>query len=82
MSPFPGAFFEADFGHGVHRVKVLQADVESASGPPGCVMDDFGLIACGEKALRLERVQRAGKSEMSMQEFLRGQPIKAGVNLS
>jgi methionyl-tRNA formyltransferase len=63
-------------------VKVLQADVESASGPPGCVMDDFGLIACGEKALRLERVQRAGKSEMSMQEFLRGQPIKAGVNLS
>ncbi|MFM9153053.1 MAG: methionyl-tRNA formyltransferase [Methylocystis sp.] len=82
LSPFPGAFFEADFGHGVHRVKVLQADVESASGPPGCVMDDFGLIACGEKALRLERVQRAGKSEMSMQEFLRGQPIKAGVNLS
>ncbi len=82
LSPFPGAFFEADFGHGVHRVKVLQADVESASGPPGCVMDDFGLIACGEKALRLERVQRAGKSEMSMQEFLRGQPIKAGANLS
>jgi methionyl-tRNA formyltransferase len=82
LSPFPGAFFEADFGHGVHRVKVLQADVESPSGPPGCVMDDFGLIACGEKALRLERVQRAGKSEMSMQEFLRGQPIKAGVILS
>lgn len=82
LSPFPGAFFEADFGHGVYRVKVLQADEESASGPPGSVLDDLGLIACGEKALRLKRVQRAGKSEMSMQEFLRGQPIKTGAILS
>lgn len=71
-----------DFGHGVERVKVLQADVEKTSGPPGHVIDDCGLIACSENALRLKRVQRAGKSELSMQEFLRGQPIKAGVILS
>ena len=82
LSPFPGAFFQVDFGHGVERVKVLQADVEKASGPPGHVIDDCGLIACSENALRLKRVQRAGKSELSMQEFLRGQPIKAGVILS
>ena len=82
LSPFPGAFFQVDFGHGVERVKVLQADVEKASGPPGYVIDDCGLIACSENALRLKRVQRAGKSELSMQEFLRGQPIKAGVILS
>lgn len=82
LSPFPGAFFQVDFGHGVERVKVLQADVEKTSGPPGHVIDDCGLIACSENALRLKRVQRAGKSELSMQEFLRGQPIKAGVILS
>ena len=77
LSPFPGAFFEADLGRGVERVKVLRARVEEGAGAPGAALDDDGLIACGEGALRLLRVQRAGKGEMEFEEFLRGRKLRA-----
>jgi methionyl-tRNA formyltransferase len=78
LSPFPGAFFEADLGRGVERVKVLHARVENGAGAPGVALDDKGLIACGDGALRLLRVQRGGKAEMSADEFLRGCKLARG----
>ena len=82
LSPFPGAFFEADFGHGAERVKLLRTRVESGSGAPGVALDDAGLIACGDGALRLLRVQRAGKGEMAFEEFARGRPLTRGATLA
>ena len=79
LAPFPGAFFEIDFGQGFERIKVLQTRVEPATGVPGTVLDDLGLVACGEGALRLERVQRAGKNEMALEEFQRGRRIVPGM---
>lgn len=81
LSPFPAAFFEADLGHGVERVKVLRARAESGAGAPGVALDDGGLIACGDGALRLLRVQRAGKGEMGFEEFSRGRPVRRGAQL-
>ncbi|MGD9543404.1 MAG: methionyl-tRNA formyltransferase [Methylocystis sp.] len=81
LSPFPGAFFEADLGHGVERVKVLRTRVEAGEGAPGAALDDHGLIACGAGALRLLRVQRAGKGEMDFEEFARGRKLTRGVSL-
>jgi len=81
LTPFPGAFFEGDLGHGVERVKALATKVENGKGAPGTVLDDMGLIACGEGALRLTSVQRAGKSEMGIEEFLRGRKLARGVVL-
>jgi methionyl-tRNA formyltransferase len=81
LTPFPGAFFEGDFGHGVERVKVLRTAVDAGKGAPGTVLDDAGLIACGEGALRLLRVQRAGKGEMGIDEFLRGRRLAKGAAL-
>lgn len=81
LSPFPGAFFEADLGHGAERVKVLRARAEAGRGAPGTALDDNGLIACGEGALRLLRVQRAGKGEMDFKEFARGRRLVRGVAL-
>ncbi len=78
LSPFPGAFFEADLGHGFERVKVLRARIEEGTGAPGAALDDAGLIACGAGALRLLRVQRAGKGEMGIEEFLRGKKLGLG----
>jgi methionyl-tRNA formyltransferase len=78
LSPFPGAFFESDIGHGVERVKVLRAVLETGVGAPGEALDDRGLIACGEGALRLVTVQRSGKAPMSIDEFLRGRPLPQG----
>ncbi len=72
LSPFPGAFFEADFGHGPERVKALRARIVEGSGAPGALLDDQLGVACGDGAVRLLELQRAGKSVMRADEFLRG----------
>ena len=72
LSPFPGAFFESDFGRGPERIKVLRSQVCDGAGPPGALLGDELTVACGEGALRLVEIQRAGKAPMKPQEFLRG----------
>ena len=64
LSPSPGAFFEADLGKGVERLKVLRARVVDGTGP--------GIVACGRGSVALLEVQRAGKAPMPIAEFLRG----------
>ncbi|CAN2534832.1 Methionyl-tRNA+formyltransferase [Methylocapsa aurea] len=82
LSPFPGAFFESDLGHGPERVKVLRTKLEAGEGAPGAALDDKGLVACGEGALRLMEVQRGGKAPMAIAEFLRGRPLAPGMTLA
>jgi methionyl-tRNA formyltransferase len=82
LSPFPGAFFESDLGHGVERVKVLRARMEPGEGAPGVTLDDAGLVACGEGALRIVEAQRGGRAPMRIEEFLRGRPLPKGKALA
>ncbi len=79
LSPFPGAFFEADFGKGVERVKVLRSTLATEQGASGTALDDALTIACGEGAVRLVEVQRSGKAPMQAQDFLRGTKVGAGT---
>ena len=74
LSPFPGAWFEADLGRGPERVKALQSSLaENVNGqPPGALIGDDLTIACGQGAVSLLKVQRAGKVPVSAQDFLRG----------
>jgi methionyl-tRNA formyltransferase len=81
LTPFPGAFFEADWGQGTTRVKVLRSALSGGSGTPGTVIGDDLTVACGSGAVRLIEVQRAGKSPVSASEFLRGAGLKAGMIL-
>jgi methionyl-tRNA formyltransferase len=75
LSPFPGAWFElADIG----RVKVLRTTKGAGSGKPGHVLDEQLTVACGEGAVRLVELQRAGRQPMRTKEFLRGKPITRG----
>ncbi len=78
FTPWPGAFFE----HEGQRVKVLAADVAEGSGEPGTVLDDALTVACGSGALRLTRVQRAGKPAMDTADFQRGRAIPQGAHLA
>ena len=82
LSPFPGAYFETDFGRGPERVKVLEARVEAGHGAPGCVLDAAGLVACGNGAIRLASLQRAGKGALSASEFFRGLQLAPGTLLA
>ena len=72
LSPFPGAWFEADFGRGPERVKVLRSTLAQGSGPPGAAIGGELVVACGDGAVRLLNVQRAGGKPVGAEEFLRG----------
>ncbi|MFC0203033.1 methionyl-tRNA formyltransferase [Novosphingobium soli] len=77
FAPTPGAFFELEG----ERYKVLAADPADLEGAPGTTLDDRLTIACGSGALRVTRIQRAGKPAMAAGELLRGRPIAAGTTL-
>ena len=77
LSPFPGAWFEMNGT----RVKVLGSTLVEQSGTAGCVLDDELTVACGEGAIRLTKLQRAGKSAQDAEQFLNGWPLPAGTQL-
>jgi methionyl-tRNA formyltransferase len=83
LSPFPGAWFELSRSEGKHpaRVKVLRTTKGEGTGTPGTVLDDRLTIACGEGAVRILQLQRAGRGPMNAEEFLRGTPILPGTVL-
>ena len=79
LSPFPGAWFELA---GAVRVKALRTTKGDGGGRPGQVLDDKLTVACGENAVRLVELQRAGGKPMRTEEFLRGMPIARASMLS
>ena len=81
LSPFPGAWFEAPSSRGAVRVKTLLSRVEPGEGAPGEVLDGGLLVACGEGAVRLLRLQREGKGPQDAESFLRGLSLPPGSRL-
>ncbi|WP_299599752.1 methionyl-tRNA formyltransferase [uncultured Tateyamaria sp.] len=77
LSPFPGAWFE----HDGMRIKVLGSELAEGSGLAGTILDDALTIACGRGAVRLIRLQRAGKGAQDAEMFLRGMPLPKGTQL-
>jgi methionyl-tRNA formyltransferase len=51
------------------------------SGAPGTLLDDNLTVACGQGALRLLRLQRAGKGALEAEAFQRGYALPKGVTL-
>lgn len=82
LSPFPGAWFEVAGTEGPIRIKALMSQVAEGSAAAGTVLDDALTVACGAGAVRLIRVQRAGKAAQSAQEMLRGLTLPSGTVLS
>jgi methionyl-tRNA formyltransferase len=82
LSPFPGAWFEANLGGKPERIKVLRASTVASDGEPGVLLDGGLTIACGEGAIRIEDLQRAGKQPMAASEFLRGTRLAPGTRIA
>jgi methionyl-tRNA formyltransferase len=78
LSPFPGAWFELD----KTRIKVLRTTKGEGSGALGTVLDDALTVACGDGAVRLVEIQRAGKQPMKAEDFLRGTKVAPGTVLN
>ncbi len=78
LSPFPGAWTEM----GDDRLKLLASRVADGNGPPGEVLTEDLHVACGQGAVELLRLQRAGKGAQDRETFLRGWPIPIGTRLT
>ncbi len=78
LAPFPGAWTDANG----ERLKILYADPVDGNGKPGVLLDDALTVACGDGALKLVKVQRAGKSAMTAAELLKGFALPRGSQLS
>jgi len=77
LSPFPGAWCEISG----ERLKLLASELAQGEGMPGTVLDGTLTIACGQGAVRLLRVQRAGRAAVTPQELLHGFAVPVGMRL-
>ena len=79
FDPFPGATGVL----GTDTLKCWRGEVVPGhGGVPGEVRmsDDAGVtVACGEDALRLTELQRAGGKRLPAAQFLQGRPVTAGM---
>jgi methionyl-tRNA formyltransferase len=74
LNPSPGAWTMA----GETRLKVLRVLPVAGTGAPGTVVAAPLVVACGEGALSVEELQRAGRGAQAADEFLRGFPVAPG----
>ena len=79
LYPNPGAFFTY---HG-ERYKILKASLALGSGEIGEVLDNYLEISCGnKKSIKILEIQRQGKRQQNIGEFMLGSQIKKGSNLN
>ncbi len=78
LSPFPGAWCEI----GGTRVKIHLAKPVDGNGDAGTVISEQGIVACGNGALQLLTVQPAGKPKMSIENYLMGNALTPGDELT
>ncbi len=82
LSPFPGAWTQFETPKGMERLRVLRSEIaQVGGGGPGVLRGD-GVVACGEGAVKLVTVQRAGKGPMAFADFARGARLEAGTRFS
>lgn len=77
LSPFPGAWTEM-MGQRVKLLASTQTQTQTP-GTAGETLDDMLTVACGRGAVKLRRLQRAGKGAQDSETFLRGWPVAKGV---
>jgi methionyl-tRNA formyltransferase len=75
LNPNPGAFFLYEG----KRYKILKAEVISKEGNIGEVLENYLVIACGnKKSIKVLEIQKEGKRPQNIGEFMLGSQIKKG----
>jgi len=82
LSPSPGAWCEMPAGGKAERVKLLRSTLSEGSGAPGEVIDEGLAIACGQGAVRLLELQRAGGKPVTATDFQHGAKLGRGTRLT
>jgi methionyl-tRNA formyltransferase len=81
LSSLPGAWCEMPIG-GEPRVKILRCELAEGSGAPGELLDDRLTIACGQGAVRILELQKAGGEPMKANAFLAGARLRPPARLN
>jgi len=80
LDPWPSAYTTLD---GL-TLKIAATSVAAGTGEPGTVLQasaDGVLVACGEQALLVGRLQLPGKKRLAAADFLRGHDLPPGTRL-
>ena len=78
LNPSPGAWFVYEG----ERYKILEAELGFKSDKAGKVIDKNLEIACGNKSIKIIKIQRQGKNIQNISEFMLGSSIKKDSKLS
>ncbi len=81
LNPWPGTTTLLD-GAPLKVLDAIHTEVMVGGAAPGTVLDRHLSVACGDgRALRLSRVQAAGRAATDADAFLRGRPVPPGTRL-
>ena len=78
LNPSPGAWFVYEG----ERYKIIEAELGFKSDKAGKVIDKNLEIACGNKSIKIIKIQRQGKNIQNISEFMLGSSIKKDSKLS
>jgi len=81
LSPFPGAWCEMPIGNQLARVRLLRCELADGEGVPGDLLDDRLTVACGQGAVRILELQKAGGTPMKASIFLGGARLRPPMRL-
>jgi methionyl-tRNA formyltransferase len=78
LTPWPGVWCML----GDQRIKVLEATVVDGKGEPGQILDRHMIVACGQGALRLDKIQPQDRKPMDGLSFMNGTHMNVGDKLT
>ena len=78
FNPKPGAWFLLKN----ERIKILKAKEIVKKGEEGKVLDDKLTVGCSANSIQILKIQREGKREMDVVEFLAGNKLEKGTKLN
>ncbi|QEH96468.1 methionyl-tRNA formyltransferase [Gluconobacter thailandicus] len=79
LTPWPGAF--TMLNEVVLKIGAATPLPEQSGPDAGMAIDDALTIACGKGVLRIDRIQKPGRSMMNASDFVRGQAVPKGTRL-
>ena len=77
LGPFPGVWFK----HKGTRIKIIEAEIFVNNCKPGEVVTNDLVVACAEKAIKINIIQKEGKKALKTKIFLAGYKINKGEML-
>ena len=78
LYPFPGSWFK----HNGNRVKITKAQEIHLQGKPGEILNKNFTIACSKNAIQILELQKEGKKSVEVYEYLKGNILETGFNVS